>query len=186
MKARQITRLPGILLAIGVGATLAVSGGAEAPAQDRCKMSWVVPAATATYTAQHTIEVGDVPGHQVRILELRRTFPDGARPNCEGLRLVEQWLRGYSDYVDLNGPGWGYAEIRLENGDRIFARWTGTSRTVVAPDGSRQSTFTGVTTWTGGTGKYRNVRGIEWDSTVYDPEKNLNETRAEAEYWFVN
>jgi hypothetical protein len=42
-----------------------------------------------------------------------------------------------------------------------------------------------VTTWTGGTGKYQGVRGIQWDSTVYDPDKNLNETRAEAEYWFV-
>jgi hypothetical protein len=73
----------------------------------------------------------------------------------------------------------------LENGDKIFAEWSGTSQTVVASDGSKKSTFTGVTTWTGGTGKYQGVRGIQWDSTVYDPEKNLNETRAEAEYWFV-
>jgi hypothetical protein len=184
MKASCIPQLLKTLFVIGVGATLTVFGSAAAPGQEKCRMSWVVPAANSKYTAQHTIDVGDLPGHQVRILELRRTFPD-APPNCEGLKLTEQWLRGYSDYVDLNGPGWGYAEILLENGDRIFARWTGTSRTVVAPDGSRKSTFTGVTTWTGGTGRYQNVRGIEWDSTVYDPDKNLNETRAEAEYWFV-
>jgi hypothetical protein len=183
MKAQYITQLPKTLFVIGVSATLTVFGSAEAPGQEKCKMSWVVPAANAKYTAQHTIDVGDVPGHQVRILELHRTFPD-AQPNCEGLKLVEQWLRGYSDYIDRNGPGWGYAVTVLENGDKIFAEWSGTSQTVVGPDGSMKSTFTGVTTWTGGTGKYQGVRGIQWDSTVFDPEKNLNETRAEAEYWF--
>ena len=38
--------------------------------------------------------------------------------------------------------------------------------------------------WKGGTGKYQNVRGIQRDSIVFDPEKNFNETRAEVEYWF--
>src|ERR671918_912221 len=99
MKAHYITQLPKTLFVIGVSATLTVFGSAEAPGQEKCKMSWVVPAANAKYTAQHTIDVGDVPGHQVRILELHRTFPD-AEPNCEGLKLVEQWLRGYSDYID--------------------------------------------------------------------------------------
>jgi hypothetical protein len=66
-------------------------------------MSWVVPAANAKYTAQHTVDVGDVPGHQVRILGLHRTFPDD-QPNCEGLKQVEQWLRGYSDHIGRNRP----------------------------------------------------------------------------------
>jgi hypothetical protein len=68
-------------------------------------MSWQVPAANAKYTGQHAFGVGDVPGHQIRIFEMRRALPDD-QPNCEGLKLVEQWLRGYSDYVDRNGlPG---------------------------------------------------------------------------------
>jgi hypothetical protein len=112
-------------------------------------------------------------------------FPDDAQPNSERLKLVEQWLRGYSDYIDRNGPGWGYSVTLLENDDKLFGDFSGTSQTVVGPDGSRKSTFTGTTMWTGGTGKYQGVRGIQWDSTVYDPDKNLNETRAEAEYWFV-
>ena len=96
---------PKTLFVIGVSATLTVFGSAEAPGQEKCKINWVGRRPNAKYTAQHTIDVGDVPGHQVRILELHRTFPD-AQPNCEGLKLVDQWLRGYSDYIDLNGPGW--------------------------------------------------------------------------------
>jgi hypothetical protein len=42
-------------------------------------MSWQVPAADAEYTGQHAFDVGDVPGHQVRIFEVRRTFTDDHR-----------------------------------------------------------------------------------------------------------
>jgi hypothetical protein len=115
--------------AIGLSAALTVFGSAEAPGQEKCKMSWQVPAANAKYTGQHAFDVGDVPGHQIRILELRRTLPDD-QPNCEGLKLVEQWLRGYSDYVDRNGPSWGYAVTVLENGDKIFAEFSRAVQTV--------------------------------------------------------
>jgi hypothetical protein len=37
---------------------------------------------------------------------VRRTFADD-EPNCEGLKQVEQCLRGYSDCVERNGPAWG-------------------------------------------------------------------------------
>ena len=146
-------------------------------------MSWEVPAANARYTGQHAFDVGDVPGHQVRIFELRRTFPDD-QPNCEGLKRVEQWMRGYSDYVDRNGPAWGYTVTLLENGDKIFAEFSSATQTVANPDGSQKTEATTVHKWTGGTGKYQGVRGIQRESTVFDPDKNFLKTRAEAEYWF--
>ena len=43
----------------------------------------------------------------------------------------------------------------LENGDKIFAEFSGAAQTVVSLDGSKKSTFTGVHKWTGGTGKYQ-------------------------------
>jgi hypothetical protein len=183
MNALYIRHFPKPLFAIGVSAALTMFGSAEAPGQEKCKMSWEVPAANAKYTGQHAFDVGDVPGHQVRIFELRRTFSND-QPNCEGLKQVEQWLRGYSDYVDLNGPAWGYSVTLLENGDKIFAEFSGAIQTVVSPDGSKRTEATTVHRWTGGTGKYQGVRGIQRESTVFDPEKNFNETRAEAEYWF--
>ena len=54
----------------------------------------------------------------------------------------------------------------------------------MAADGSRKSAFVGTVTWTGGTGRYQGVRGIQRDSIVFDPETNLNESQSEAEYWF--
>jgi hypothetical protein len=182
MKALSI-RQSRTAFAIGVSAALAVLGSAEAPGQDKCKMSWEIPPANATYTGQHAFDVGDVPGHQVRIFEVRRTFPDD-QPNCEGLKRVEQWLRGSSDYIDLNGPAWGYSVTVLENGDKIFAEFVSATQTTVGPDGARHTQATTVHKWSGGTDKYQGVRGIQRERNVFDPEKNFNETRAEAEYWF--
>ena len=93
-------------------------------------------------------------------------------------------MRGYSDYVDLNGPAWGYTVTLLENGDKIFAEFASATQTAVDPDGAKKTVATTVHKWTGGTGKYQGVRGIQRESTVFDPDKNFLETRAEAEYWF--
>ena len=171
------------LAVVSFGTALAVSVALPAAAQEHCKISWEVPAANATYTQQHVIDVGDVPGHQVRIFEIHRTYPDD-KPNCEGLKRVESWNRGYSDYVDRNGRAFAYQVTVLENGDKIFAEVSTTSQTVVGADGSKKSTAASVVKYTGGTGKYQGVRGLVRESALFDPEKNMNQSQDEGEYWF--
>ena len=170
----------GLLLTAAV-ALFSFSPG-ELAAQEKCKMKWENPAANSKYTEQHVIDVGDVPGHQIRIFELHRTFPND-QPNCEGLKRVDQWNSGYSDYIERNGRAWGYVTTVFENGDKIFGEFSGTSQTVVAADGSKKSTFSGVVVYTGGTGRYQGVRGLERSSSQFDPEKNFNQAQSEAEYW---
>jgi hypothetical protein len=48
---------------------------AETVAQERQRASFKTSAQNTKYTQQHLIDVGDVPGHQVRIYEIHRTFP---------------------------------------------------------------------------------------------------------------
>jgi len=49
--------------------------------------------AKSTYTQQHTLDVGDIPGHQIRIHEVHRTYPND-KPNCGSLthRVIGQRL----------------------------------------------------------------------------------------------
>jgi hypothetical protein len=171
--------------AISFGLALAAFSMTNASAQEKCKMSGSTPAANSTYTQQHVLDVGDVPGHQVRIFELHRTYPADTKPNCEGLRRTESWTRGFSDYTDRNGPNLGYTVTTLENGDKIFSEDRGTSQTVVTPDGAKKSTGIGISKYTGGTGKYQSIRGLERWSNVFDPEKNYNEEQTETEYWLA-
>src|ERR1700732_3106533 len=151
-------------------------------AEERCKVSEEATAAKSNYTQQQVLDVGDVSGHQIRVFELHRTYAND-KPNCEHLKRTESWARGYSDYIDRNGRAWGYEVTSFENGDKIFAQFDGTSQTTVAPDGSKKSTATVVTRYTGGTGKYEGIRGFLRGISGFEPDKNMNQVQAEGEYW---
>jgi hypothetical protein len=178
----EAMKLPAIC-AVPVGMAIAVLAIPGVSAQQKCKMSWEASASDTKYTQQLAIDVGDVPGHQVRVFEIHRVFPN-AKANCEGLKFTDSWDRGFSDYVDRNGRNWGYEVYTLENGDKIYAEFTGTTQTAIAPDGSKKTTAEGTTRWTGGTGKYQGVRGLQWAHAAFDPEKGFNQAKFEAEYWF--
>src|SRR5689334_2574095 len=113
------------------------------------------------------IDTGDIPGHQVRIMEIHRT-PSNSTANCEGLKIVESWNRGYSDYINGNDRAWGYRVYILENGDKIFAQYSDNSHTTLNSDGSKKGTYTGVYVITGGTGKYRGIQGTGRELSNFD------------------
>jgi len=169
-------------LAACIAVVLAVTIVPEASAQEVCKRTIDLNAAISEYTEQHAMDVGDVPGHQIRIFEIRRTYPN-IEPNCEGLRQTETWSHGYSDYIDRSGRAWGYSIDTLENGDKIYSQFSGTSHTVINPDGVRKSTFAGTAMFMGGTGTYRGIRGSSRSTIIFDPEADINVGKLEMEYW---
>src|SRR5262245_21875591 len=128
-------------------------------AQEKHKVSWSARPENTKYTAQHVLEIGDVPGHILRMIEIRRTFPENAM-TIEGLKVVEDVSRGTTDLIAGNGVGSGYTTAKLENGDLMFSQWQNTVQTVVNQDGSRKTVFVGTYITTGGTGKARGVKGF--------------------------
>lgn len=163
-------------------AMFTVVGITHASAQTKCTESWTNLAENSTYTQQLMIDVGDVPGHQVRVLEVHSKYP-GEKANCEGLKLVEGWSRGVSDYTNTNGPANGYAINVFDNGDRSFSRWSGIAHAVDNADGSRKITFTGTYWYYGGTGRYQGIRGGGRTTCVFDPVADYNQCQNEGEYW---
>jgi hypothetical protein len=142
----------------------------------------LLQAEKSKYTKQYIIDATDVPGHQIRIFEIHRTSPsEGAK--YDGLRVVEEWIHGYSDYIDGNGDAWGYSTIVLENGDKIFTRYRGVSHTTVDASGSRRSVFTGVGHLVAGTGRVRGIEGALRATAIFDLKAGYNETRLEGQYW---
>ena len=171
-----------LLTALTVAVGLTVLCAADAQAQDKHPIAYKTSGEHTKYTQQHTIDVGDVSGHQIRILELRRTFPSNA-PVFDDVKVVEDWTRGYSDYVSVTGRAWGYGVLILENTDKIFYQWDGASHAVASADGSRKSTYVGSVRLTGGTGKFRGIRGLLRSHFTFDPKAGLNEGQNEGEYW---
>jgi len=169
------------LLVIGLGSSLTVASGAWA--QDKHSISWNSPAGSSRYTEQHVIDVGDVPGHQVRVFELYGG-PSASAPSFDGAKVVESWTRGMTDYTNLNGPAFIYGHYVLSDGNKIFWRLNGLAQSTLNADGSRRTTFTGVITLTGGTGKFKGVRGMIRAAGVFDPSRQgSNETEFSGEYW---
>jgi hypothetical protein len=155
---------------------------APASAQERCKVDEMVSAQNTKYTEQHVMDVGDVPGHQIRIFELRRAYPDD-KANCEGLKRTESLSHAATDYLNANGTLHGYSVTTYDNGDKMFSVVDGIAQNVVNADGSKKGTYTGVDRVTGGTGKYLNARGLIRETINFDLAKGFNESHSEGEYW---
>jgi len=155
----------------------------ETSGQEKQKFSFVAPPGVSTYTQQHEIEVGDVPGHRVRIYEIRAKYT-GEAPSYAGIKVVEGWSRMTSDYVDGTGRASGYGITILENGDKIFSRSETLTHSVVESDGSRKGIYTSVATLTGGTGKFATIRGTLRSAGGGDYKTGLSGVKTEGEYWF--
>ena len=112
----RVPRLSAILPVLCLAVALPAN---QALAQQR--LVFKVAAENTQYTRQHTIDVGDVAGHQVRLFEIHRTYPSNA-PMIDGMRIVKSWTRGVSDYTNNNGEATSYGVYVLENGDKFFTR----------------------------------------------------------------
>lgn len=152
----------------------------DAVAQQKQKVSYKVPPQNSKYTQQHLIEVGDVPGHEVRVFELHRTFPNDA-PVINGVKLKETWTRSTSDYVDQNGATIGYTVYLLDNGDKFFTKQS----TMGSTDATGKRTSITFGTITGGTGKFVGMQGVVRATGAANPKAGVNETQSEIEYWFA-
>ena len=107
------------LTAVGSLCLAVVTPATDGLAQQKQKVSYKVAAENTKYTQQLTIAVGDVPGHEIRISEIHRTFPTNA-PMINGVRLKEIWSRNSTDWVDLNGGTNSYNVYVMENGDKFL------------------------------------------------------------------
>ena len=98
-----------IALVIG---TLICMSAAPALGQQKFKYSFKTPSGISKYTQQHVLEVGDVPGHQIRIAEIHTKFANEA-PEYDGVKVVETWGRLMSgNVVTITGGTGKFANLR--------------------------------------------------------------------------
>jgi hypothetical protein len=169
------------VIAVALFALAVALPSSQVAAQQMQRISYKTPAANTKYTQQHFLDVGDVAGHQVRVLEIHRVFPNDP-PVIEGVKLKEQWTRGVSDYIDTNGTAINYSIFVMENGDKFFVRTTVLAQNNTNPDGSKKSVATSTGFITGGTGKLAGITGVVRSVNVFDPKAGLNEGQTEIEY----
>lgn len=170
------------LASLAIGLLLSFSS-LGVSAQQKYKFYFKPPPGLTKYTQQHSLDVRDVPGHQLRIGELHTKYGSEA-PEYDGVKVVEAWTTLMSDYTNANGRLLTYGVSTLANGDKIFTRAEGTTMSSVAADGSRRITFSNVATITGGTGKFATIRGLLRTTGQSDLKTGTSGTVTEGEYWF--
>jgi hypothetical protein len=175
--SHHISIRPALLAgAVMLGMAVAAPAG-PAVAQEKQHVSFKTPPENTKYTQQQAIDVGDIPGHQVRVYEIHRTYPNNA-PMINGVRLVESWSRGVTDYIDGNGPNTTYNVYILENGDKFFTR----AALVAQSLGSGKISTTSAGPITGGTGKLAGIQGIVRTSGTAQPTAGVNENQTDIDY----
>jgi hypothetical protein len=161
-------------------AAIAFSGAAWS--QQKQTLSFNVAASSAKYVEQHSIPVGDVPGHEVRIFNIVRTLGADA-PLIAGSRLKEIRSVGYSDYTNLSGPGTSYGTYTLENGDKFFTHTSIVAHAVEFGSAHKGASNLVSGAITGGTGKLVSIRGTARTASVFNPQTGSNEGHMDIEYW---
>ena len=152
-------------------------------AQQKFKYSFTAPPGVTKYTQQHMLDVGDLPGHQIRIATLHTKYTNEA-PEYDGVKVVEAFAWLSADYVNTSGHFTQYAVSHMANGDKVFSHVEGLLQTSTGAEGSGKSAYAVVTTLTGGTGKFATIRGTIRGSGVTDFKTGTTASPSEGEYWF--
>jgi len=131
------------------------------------------------YLQEYAIEVGDTPAHQVRIYQIRMDYPK--RDLVFGGVVVKQRvMTDMIDNVNQNGQFTGYSVYTLEDGSKVFSRFTGTTQV----DGAGGRKFVFVENFVGGTGKFKGMRGQLRGGGERAPGASSLTAETSGEYWF--
>jgi len=178
-------RLP-VALLLGLSTIFGFVLSTSALAQQKYKIEEKAEWSTSKYVQQLAIDVGDVPGHKVRVYEIHWVYNDQSQLAISGVKVKENWSRGYSDYTNGKGRSWGYTVWELVDGNKIYMDFSGTTMAEPTATGSIKGSYHGVSRITGGTGKFTRIRGMttEADDFDNDPKTGYNKAESQGEYWF--
>jgi hypothetical protein len=178
-------RLP-LSLLLGLSSMFGFVLSTNALAQQKYKIEEKAEWSTSKYVQQLAIDVGDMPGHKVRVYEIHWIYNDQSQLAISGVKVKENWSRGYSDYTNGKGRSWGYTVWELADGNKIYMDFSGTTMAEPTVTGSIKGSYHGVSRITGGTGKFSRIRGMttEADDFDNDPKTGYNKAESQGEYWF--
>ena len=164
------------LLAAFTG-VLALLSGPQVFAQQRYTITQS-PNATSQFTQEHVIEVGDVPGHKLRVYEVRNEYPQNDLA-FGGVAVKEMLSHGVSDSVNGSGSFTAYNVFTLVDGNKVFVRLTGTTQS----DGAGGNRSIAVENFVGGTGKFKGMRGQMRTTLQRAPGADTLNVQVSGEYW---
>jgi hypothetical protein len=138
---------------------------------------------TNAYTRQERINVGDIEGHILSIIEAEGVnVSTGETDYMNGAQVINIVT---SDLVNFNGPIQGYSITKKKN-DSVFGKFEGKITTTLSPDGTPVAVIEEVNlTWVHGAGQFKNIRGAATAKGRYI-SKNIYLVEWDGGYWIEN
>jgi hypothetical protein len=135
---------------------------------------------TIAYTRQERINVGDIEGHMLSIIEAEGVnVSTGETDYMNGAQVINIVT---SDLVNFNGTIQGYS-ITKKKDDSAFGKFEGKITTTLSEDGTPAAVIeVDRLTWVKGTGQFRNIRGSAVAKGRYI-SKNIYIVEWEGDYW---
>lgn len=158
-------------------ATMSLLPGPEAIAQQKYTISQPAKA-ISKFTQEHIIEVGDIPGHKLRVYEVQNEYPQSDFAFA-GVAVKQMISHGVSDSVNGSGAFTAYNVYTMADGNKVFVRLTGTTQSDSA--GGRRSTS--VENFEGGTGKFKGIRGQMRNTLQRAAGSDTLDVQVSGEYW---
>ena len=99
---------------------------------------------------QQKVDIPDHPGHSLSVSQFKCTW---TKPlEVGGVKDKDGLDSGSADLHGDKGTSHGYYVDNMENGDKTFVHWQGT-------DSMSEGTSAGKWNYTGGTGKFKGIKG---------------------------
>jgi hypothetical protein len=156
--------------------TMWLSPGSQAIAQQKYTISQPAKA-ISKFTQEHVIEVGDVPGHKLRIYEVQNEYPQNDL-TFAGAAVKQMVSHGVSDFVRERRLH-RLQRFTMADGNKVFVRLTGTTQS--DSTGGRRSTS--VENFVGGTGKFKGIRGQMRNTLRRAAGSDALDVQVSGEYW---
>ena len=139
----------GILVAVAIG----LSGIAADATAERVEQTTVK--SNPRIVSRNAATVPDVPNHEigqeVQLSDIKFSSP--------AFKVKDEWVYNQFTYVGGSGPHRGMFIDVHEDGTQTFGTFDGGQKTVVNSDGSWTATWEGTYKYTGGSGKFKNIKG---------------------------
>jgi hypothetical protein len=126
-----------------------------------------------------TVSPGDFPNHELT-QQVSLRLPEHYKTQDPDLK--EAWVYEQLDSIAGSGSHRGRWIGTDKDGDKFYAQFEGTHKTVVREDGSWETTWEGKCQWTGGAGKYKNIKGSGNYKGKATPKSFIHEDEGEMEY----
>jgi hypothetical protein len=121
---------------------------------------------------------GDDPQHEL-VLMIRRDITTSSDSDWNE---TEQFSYEQDDHVAGTGTHKGYFRRFHKNGETDYGTYEGMHKTSVKADGSWEMTWEGTYKSTGGTGKFKNIKGSGTYRGKATAQEALTEWEGEVEY----